>query len=436
MTSKHYYFFALVFSLAICFNSVLSAQVGIGTTTPADGAMLDIESTDKGVLVPRVDIADLGTIAPITPAATAGLLVWNTNATTGVGFHYWDGTQWVAIAAAGVAWNLEGNNLTAAEGGTTTTDGTSFIGTTNDHNLNFRTNNILRGRLSNLGEFFIGTQNTIIPGDLMNAVGNNTFPWAVNGYTDFDGSGVYGLVQSGNTVFAGVQGEYEGTNVTGPGVRGITSTSAGGFDFFGNTVSGVSGLLLTGNAPRAFGVMGQTGSNLGTRVGGVLGTNYFASGALGYFSNLGNDFGVYAFGSGIAAGNPGGRGVQASDLNTHIGMGIHGGFMGGWVKGQEYGAIFSGNRFGSYTQGKSISNEAFVVLDKKSTGEKQVTYASTSLSIDVQSKGVGQLSSGLARINFDKGFSDIIDGTKPIIVTITPYGESNGVHIVSVDKHG
>lgn len=53
MTSKHYYFFALAFSLAISFNSVLSAQVGIGTTTPTE--MLDVDGNVKfsGALMPN-----------------------------------------------------------------------------------------------------------------------------------------------------------------------------------------------------------------------------------------------------------------------------------------------------------------------------------------------------------------------------------------------
>ena len=85
-------------------------------------------------------------------------------------------------------------------------------------------NNIVRGRLSNLGEFFIGTTVTALPGDLMNGVGNVTFPWAVNGYTNQNGGGVYGSVTAGTTAFAGVQGEYVGTGATGSGVRGIYNT--------------------------------------------------------------------------------------------------------------------------------------------------------------------------------------------------------------------
>ena len=94
------------------------SQVGIGTTTPAEGSILDVTSTDKGVLVPSVDITNLTTIAPITGGATVGLLVWNTNSTTGVGFHYWDGNDWIALGATvpravtnGLNFNTPNNDI-------------------------------------------------------------------------------------------------------------------------------------------------------------------------------------------------------------------------------------------------------------------------------------------------------------------------------------
>ena len=73
----------------------VQAQVGIGTTSPQAGSILDVVSTDKGILLPKVNITNLNTIAPITGGATEGLLVYNTNASTGVGFHYWSGTVWI-----------------------------------------------------------------------------------------------------------------------------------------------------------------------------------------------------------------------------------------------------------------------------------------------------------------------------------------------------
>ncbi|MBK8600671.1 MAG: hypothetical protein IPN80_09075 [Flavobacterium sp.] len=71
------------------------------------------------------------------------------------------------------AWTTTGNAGT--NGGSILVAGTNFIGTTDAQNIDFRTNNIYRGRFSSLGEFFVGTLNTVLAGDLMNAVGNVTF---------------------------------------------------------------------------------------------------------------------------------------------------------------------------------------------------------------------------------------------------------------------
>ena len=90
----------LTFFTAVLFVTHLDAQVGINTTSPGDGSIMHIESSDKGLLIPRVSISDLSTIAPVT-VSTAGeesLLVYNTNVTTGKGFYYWDGNDWIAIS--------------------------------------------------------------------------------------------------------------------------------------------------------------------------------------------------------------------------------------------------------------------------------------------------------------------------------------------------
>jgi len=95
------------------------SQVGIGTTTPDPSSILDVTATDKGVLIPRVDIADLNTAAPVT-APVESLLVYNTAAGTGVGFHYWDGAKWTPLAgAAGLDtdWTVVGNDMHNANTG-------------------------------------------------------------------------------------------------------------------------------------------------------------------------------------------------------------------------------------------------------------------------------------------------------------------------------
>jgi hypothetical protein len=67
------------------------AQVGIGTATPDGSAQLDVSSTKKGILIPRMSSAEREAIS--TPAK--GLLVFQTNETAG--FYYYNGSAWISI---------------------------------------------------------------------------------------------------------------------------------------------------------------------------------------------------------------------------------------------------------------------------------------------------------------------------------------------------
>lgn len=189
-----------MFLFLMILSQVSQAQnVGIGTATPLEKLHVigNIRSSTLAGVGSRLVLSDL------------------------------NGTLINATGLGSPAWMTTGN--TGTNGGTISATGSNFIGTTDNQNICFRTNNIERGRFSSLGEFFVGTFNTVIVGDLMNAVGNPTFPWAVNGYVPAgsNGGGVYGQVQGGNsTVFASVQGEYYGTNAGGAGVRGIAGTTS------------------------------------------------------------------------------------------------------------------------------------------------------------------------------------------------------------------
>ena len=200
----------------------------------------------------------IGTSSPLDKLHVVGTI--RSTALSGIGNRLVladpNGTLTVGGRPGGTAWLSNGNS--GLNGGNTTTAGTNFIGTLDAQNIDFRTNNLVRGRFSSLGEFFVGTLNTVIAGDLMNAVGNTTFPWAVNGYSPagVNGGGVYGQIQTGNTTtYAAVQGEYNGTSASGAGVRGIaiTTTAIGvagteptlaGWAVLGN---GDFGAILPGN---------------------------------------------------------------------------------------------------------------------------------------------------------------------------------------------
>jgi hypothetical protein len=89
-TIKSIFVFCLLFIVTIS----IKAQVGIGTTSPNASSMLEINATNKGVLIPRVTLTgstDSTTIA--TPATS--LLVYNTATTSDVvpGYYYNSGTS-------------------------------------------------------------------------------------------------------------------------------------------------------------------------------------------------------------------------------------------------------------------------------------------------------------------------------------------------------
>ena len=145
-----------------------------------------------------------------------------------------DGTMTIVTSTP---QTINSSNKAFLIGGNTSTADV-LLGTNGNFSLDFKTNNITRGRLSNLGEFFIGATSTAMTGDLMNSVSNATFPWAINGYSSFNGSGVFGnIVAANTTVFAAVQGEHYGSGTASAGVRGYTTN----LDAVGvnGTVSGI-----------------------------------------------------------------------------------------------------------------------------------------------------------------------------------------------------
>jgi len=122
---KH--FFTLL--AAVLLTATTYAQVGIGTATPDVSTVLDVQSTTKGFLLPRMTETERDNIA--SPAT--GLVVWCTNcglegelqffngsAWTKSGvlpgtvqgqMRYWNGTDWVVIPSG-----TEGQVLTYANG--------------------------------------------------------------------------------------------------------------------------------------------------------------------------------------------------------------------------------------------------------------------------------------------------------------------------------
>ncbi|OYU84977.1 MAG: hypothetical protein CFE24_04070 [Flavobacterium sp. BFFFF2] len=423
---------ALYFVLILSLIQQTQAQIGINTTTP-NGAF-EVNSSTNGIVIPKVALTSRSTASPIVNpqggSLVDGTLVFNTatagsgNTAVSPGFYYWLTNTWVALTAdTGKNWSTTGNSGTVAT--------TNFIGTADAIDLVTKTNNAERIRVTSGGQVSI---NNASPGstDLFTVTGSTTYPFAINAYTTANGSGLYGAVSGGTTTFGGVQGDYKGTAKLGSGINGYTSTTTAGTDFLGANVCALYGELATGSLSRCFGTMGVTGDNLNTRTGGVIGTDYIKSGALGYYANNGNDYSLYGFGTAVNTGSTTGKTVRS--LDTSIGMGIYGGVIGGWIKGNEYGSVFTGDRFSSYHLGKVITSEQYVMVS--GTDQKTVSYATSSLSPDVSLKGKSQLVQGKATVVFPKEFTDLLDPTQEVVVTCTPMGETNGVFLQQVNTEG
>lgn len=253
------------------------AQVGVNTTSP--NAMLDVTSTNNGVLIPRVQLsstADNSTITnPAGGAVVTSTLVYNM-AAAGVtpnnvvaGFYYWNNTisRWIPIAGT-AGWELDGNTAittpaTPTVYGTTPIGATeTFLGTTDNNDVTIGTNTIERMRVkSTTGNVGIGTaapteklhvfensnaNKSLIFGDARQATtgadyqnigvkgyGRGTTGW---GY----GNGVMGIGDTANSYFA--TGVYAHLGTTAPLLPATSQALYANGNSLGN-----AGIFMGGN---------------------------------------------------------------------------------------------------------------------------------------------------------------------------------------------
>lgn len=121
-------------------------NVGINNPTPHAKSLLDLTSSDKGLLTPRLTAAQRTAMFPAPDATAKGMLVYQTDGVQG--FYYYDGTAWVMVQTGNAGWGLIGNTGTSVA--------SNFLGTTDNTSVAFRTNNLERMRLSYTGNVAIG----------------------------------------------------------------------------------------------------------------------------------------------------------------------------------------------------------------------------------------------------------------------------------------
>lgn len=171
----------------------VSAQTGIGTTTPNASAKLDVTATDKGFLPPRVVLTAANVFAPITgtAASAAGLLIYNT-ATAGTapnnvvpGYYYWNGTTWIQIAGGLVIDNSKATSFTLAA-----TDNNKLFFINSGTSVTITVPSLLAGFSCQFIQLGAGT---------ITITGSGTTINSANGLTSRAVNSVMGLVMNGAT---------------------------------------------------------------------------------------------------------------------------------------------------------------------------------------------------------------------------------------------
>lgn len=114
-------------------------------TTGQATAVLDIKSTTKGLLAPRM--TQVQRLAVVTPAE--GLLIYQTDNIKG--FYYYSVSAWINLSPGGTGWSLNGNTVTAIKS----------LGTIDNFDLPFITNNSERMRITSGGSLGLGTNSPI-----------------------------------------------------------------------------------------------------------------------------------------------------------------------------------------------------------------------------------------------------------------------------------
>lgn len=144
--------YVLVTLAMLCLASVLvfgQNNVGIGTATPDASALLHLESTSKGVLIPRLTTPERDAI--VLPAT--GLLIFNRTLDQ---FQYNFGTpalpEWVSFITIDITGGASSRNFWSLFGNDSINASQHFLGTKNAQPLIIKTDNTLRMTIAANGD--------------------------------------------------------------------------------------------------------------------------------------------------------------------------------------------------------------------------------------------------------------------------------------------
>ena len=282
---------ALVFGYAVA-TAQKADNVGIGTTKPDPSAILDLNTTNKGFLMPRMTETERNAIK--NPAMA--LKVYQIDGEKGE--YTFDGITWQPSARVGAtnsvgAWDKQGNAV----------DGTDFLGTTNNFPLVFKVNGQNSGRID------ISSQNTMFgyfSGNTNTGIANTFLGFRSGG----NGSGNYNVSFGSESLQANTAGTHNSalgtntlySNTTGKNIVAIGSNSLfnnngdanvgiGSYTLFSN-VSGINNVAIGTNS--LVNNAGSYNEGIGTNslMSNTTGSNNFGLGASALTANTVGEFNV------------------------------------------------------------------------------------------------------------------------------------------------
>lgn len=230
--------------ILIAFTSNAQTKIKDGSVTATSalakpGAILELESSKRALLLPRVELTSTTSWAPLNGPAPSegGYTVYNTSSTTtegavaypilsgGVGEYYWDGGGWIAKKYNAASAYQEPFNVES-----TTTKATA------------NTQNIYQNGNLGLGDF--SATNPLARLDVRGAVrtGGNAFT-TDNGYYSFPETRHTGVVGI-NSVAMGYANEASGVASFSSGINSIVSGNFSAAIGYGNNASGVAAIAM------------------------------------------------------------------------------------------------------------------------------------------------------------------------------------------------
>ncbi|MCX8144185.1 MAG: hypothetical protein N3F62_08040 [Bacteroidia bacterium] len=460
---------AITLGVILAVSSHNNAQnVGINPTgnLPNNSAGLDVDFTNKGVLIPRVALTARNSNAPIGAGIANSLLVYNT-ATAGTfpnnvypGYYYWDGSAWQRLTN-GIAngWDINGNTLT----GTLPATPNEFIGTVNAADWIIKTNNTERMRIKSNGQVVINNT-TPFAGDVFSSYAAGTDA-AINGYSSGSGEAVYGqntgtglsivgLITNNNPAVYG-QGPNIGTegvasanngtgllgvgpsSVTADGVNGIAGNNQAQGGVFYNTNATGTGLLVGGNSVATMSIL-TNGSGIAatSTTFGIVSYGIDATQGNGIAAS-GNNLGIINFGSG-SGGTFYGQTIGVYGIANSSANDTWGGYFSNAASGAGASYAYVGGKTSAGTNRKIEGNGTVNTIVKDLKGNLVTLTCPEAPEILFEDYGVGQLINGKAHIDLDPIFAKnvTINEKHPLRVFIQLEGECNGVYVTNKTSTG